>query len=230
MPIYIGDYMSATMHLTTEQHGAYLMLLMAAWKSDGILPDDDSQLAAICRFSEERWIKTRQVICRFFVIEGGTWKQNRLTVELEKAKARKIVSSTNGAHGGRPRKPAGLSAGNPEHNLQESSSTFHLPPSSFNAKNPHPENKVETPFRMVWNLCLTLFGQVRTYPAEQERRQQVEELVRIGATTGAIEKRVSRYKEAWPNMPCTLKAVLKQWDVIPTLKPEKPQGKEKLLG
>lgn len=136
MPLYIGDYLSATQHLSTEQNGAYLLLLMSAWKFGGELPDDDEQLASISKLPLERWIKTRQVLCRFFEISGGVWTQRRLSAEIEKAIARKVVSATNGKLGGRPPKePGGLAgenpAGYPEHNLQESSSPS---PSSLPSK------------------------------------------------------------------------------------------------
>jgi len=85
MPLYFGAYLSDTMHLTTEQHGAYLLLLMAAWKQGGALPDDDTQLAAITRLSAATWRRQRPVLERFWVIQGGQWRQKRVDAELAKA-------------------------------------------------------------------------------------------------------------------------------------------------
>lgn len=105
MPIYFGAYLTDTMHLKTEQHGAYFLLLMACWKAGGKLPDDDEQLAAITRMNSAQWKKARAVIAPFWQISGGTWTQKRLTRELEAARARSAVAKENGGKGGRPRKP-----------------------------------------------------------------------------------------------------------------------------
>ncbi len=104
MPLYFGAYLTDTMHLTTEQHWAYLLLLMACWKRGGYLPDDDEQLGAIAKMSPSRWSKARSVIAPFWQITGRGWTQKRLGIELESARQRHQVALENGTKGGRPRK------------------------------------------------------------------------------------------------------------------------------
>jgi uncharacterized protein YdaU (DUF1376 family) len=70
MPLYIGDYLRKTMRLTTVQHGAYLLLLMAYWQ-DGPLPDDDAQLAAIAKMDEKAWAKIAPTVRAFFRADGS---------------------------------------------------------------------------------------------------------------------------------------------------------------
>jgi len=85
MPLYIADYLGDTTHLTTAQHGAYLLLLMSCWKRGATLPDDDVQLAQIVRCDAKSWRAMRPVIAEFFEIEGGAWTQKRLASEFAKA-------------------------------------------------------------------------------------------------------------------------------------------------
>lgn len=49
MPLWIGRYLANTMKLTTAQHGAYLLLLIAYWRNAAPLVDDDDQLRSITK-------------------------------------------------------------------------------------------------------------------------------------------------------------------------------------
>jgi uncharacterized protein YdaU (DUF1376 family) len=69
MPIYIGDYLSDTMHLTTAQHGAYLLLLMAYWKNKGPLPNNDVLLSQVCRMSLEDWNNAKPMLMKYFFVD-----------------------------------------------------------------------------------------------------------------------------------------------------------------
>ena len=84
MPLYVGDYLADTGRLTTEQHGAYLLMLMDYWRS-GPLPDDDAALAQIARLSPERWKQQRNTLSKFFNIDAGEWHHKRVDAEREKA-------------------------------------------------------------------------------------------------------------------------------------------------
>lgn len=103
MPLYVNDYLGDTMHLTTEQHGAYLLLLMSAWKRGGRLPNDDVQLAAICGLTQTAWRRHRGTILAFFHGEGEHLLHKRVREEVEKAHAKVEASRVNGGKGGRPR-------------------------------------------------------------------------------------------------------------------------------
>ena len=86
MPLYVSDYLADTMHLNAEQHGAYLLLLMAAWKADGKLPNDSGTLQQITRMTAQQWSRAEPILMRFFFVTEDFWIHNRVRTELEKAK------------------------------------------------------------------------------------------------------------------------------------------------
>jgi len=85
MPIYIGDYLSATSRLSTEQHGAYLLLIMDYWKN-GALPNDDQVLAQITRMTPPAWGNARSILQAFFSIKNNLWIHARVEKEILKAR------------------------------------------------------------------------------------------------------------------------------------------------
>lgn len=84
MPLYIGDYLADTSRLTTEQHGAYVLILMDYWRN-GPPPDDDEVLASIAKLSAQQWRKHSPTIRRFFVAQDGQLIQKRVEQERQKA-------------------------------------------------------------------------------------------------------------------------------------------------
>lgn len=138
MPIYIGDYLSDTAMLTTEQHGAYLLMLMAYWKS-GPLPDDDEVLSTIARIPLDKWKKTRGLLVGFFSVIDGFLVNKRADEEKAKAEAFRARQRTNGRKGGRPKKPDETQTkpmGLPNHNPQESPSPSPSPSQGNNKRAP----------------------------------------------------------------------------------------------
>jgi uncharacterized protein YdaU (DUF1376 family) len=101
MPLYIGEYLADTMHLTTEQSGAYLLLIMAYWRKKGPLPSNPAALAAICRLSSDAWSIHQAVLEEFFdTSTPGLWVHKRVEKELAEAgvkKERAEVKAKNAA-------------------------------------------------------------------------------------------------------------------------------------
>lgn len=96
MPLYVGDYLGDTGHLTTTQHGAYLLLIMHYWRK-GELPDDDRQLAKITKLPIKIWIDYRPIIQDFF---HSGWKHKRLDKELQRMMTVSAKRSVAGQTGG----------------------------------------------------------------------------------------------------------------------------------
>jgi uncharacterized protein YdaU (DUF1376 family) len=104
MPFYVGDYLADTMLLTTLQHGAYLLLMLACWKSGGALPDDDTALASAARMSPADWRKNASALRRFFDARDGELFHKRITAELARAQSLSDARTEAGKKGGRPPK------------------------------------------------------------------------------------------------------------------------------
>lgn len=88
MPLFIGDYLADTSRLTTEQHGAYFLLIMDYWRN-GPPPDDAGTLAQITRLSPDAWSIAQAKLMQFFSIENGVWHHKRIDAELIAAKENK---------------------------------------------------------------------------------------------------------------------------------------------
>src|ERR1700730_261692 len=95
MPVFIGDYLADTMHLSTEQHGAYLLLLFHLWRR-GTLPDDDGALAQITGLTRTAWSNARPVLAEFFQIHDGLWRHRRVERERTRVTAKQLSNSKQG--------------------------------------------------------------------------------------------------------------------------------------
>jgi uncharacterized protein YdaU (DUF1376 family) len=93
---YIGDYLKDTQALTTEQHGAYLLLLMECWQK-GQVPLDARSRAAIARVPLPRWKKISAPVDAFFAADGTN---KRASAEITKAEMVSLKRAIAGAAGG----------------------------------------------------------------------------------------------------------------------------------
>lgn len=143
MPLYIGDYLKDTGHLSVEEHGAYLLLIMRYWE-DGGLPTDERLIARYSRMVPDQWAMSRDVLAALF--DDG-WKHKRIDEEISKAEA--IIEKRRAAAEHRHRK----SNAHAEQVQSISNDTgvpqSHTPPSSLRS-----EGSAKRPTRLLadWTL------------------------------------------------------------------------------
>jgi uncharacterized protein YdaU (DUF1376 family) len=84
MPLWTDAYLGDTTHLSTLEHGAYMLLLISAWRSkNGKLPNDDKILAKYARLSTAQWKRVKPILEPFFKVSPSHWVQGRLIDERE---------------------------------------------------------------------------------------------------------------------------------------------------
>lgn len=103
MPLYWDAYLADTTHLTTEEHGAYLLLLAAMWRRNGSVPDDDRDNARILGLTPAKWRKVKARLTQTvsgFHVEGGTIWQEKLQKTWKNTQEKIDKNRENGARGG----------------------------------------------------------------------------------------------------------------------------------
>lgn len=83
MQFYVADYLADTMHLNTEEHGAYLLLLFNYWQTGKPLPNNDRRLSIIARLDNERWTDVKPTLIEFFVVSEEKLTHPRIEADLQ---------------------------------------------------------------------------------------------------------------------------------------------------
>lgn len=87
MPFWTDAYLGDTSDLSTEEHGAYILLLVHAWRANTCsIPNDDKKLARIVRLTPLKWKKIKYDVLSFWVLDetAEAWVQKRLKKEWDK--------------------------------------------------------------------------------------------------------------------------------------------------
>ena len=82
LPLFTDAFIGDTLHLNPSQIGAYMLMLMTAWRSTNCsLPNDDSYLSKICRMDKRTWLANKDILLKFWHIDGENILQKRLRDE-----------------------------------------------------------------------------------------------------------------------------------------------------
>lgn len=103
MKLHIADYLADTQHLTTQEHGAYLLLLMNYWQTEKPLNNKRGRLKSVVRLSTEEWKEVEITLSEFFTVEDDLWKHGRVEAELESVIALSTQASYAGSKSARVR-------------------------------------------------------------------------------------------------------------------------------
>ena len=99
MMLWTGDYLADTQHLTTTQHGAYMLILIAMWRNGGSLPTDERRLARCAGLAMDKWRKIGREVMELLTVEDNQVTQKRLQQELKKTIG-KIEKRRSAGHSG----------------------------------------------------------------------------------------------------------------------------------
>lgn len=100
--LYVADYLADTAHLTTEEHGAYLLLIFNYWQTGKALRED--RLATVARMSNECWTNVEHTLKEFFNVCDGYWFHDRIERDLKAVNERRNQLSMAGKASAKSRK------------------------------------------------------------------------------------------------------------------------------
>jgi uncharacterized protein YdaU (DUF1376 family) len=99
LPIKTDALLADTTHMSAEEFGAYVRILIVMWRQKARLPDDPIELARIAGVSIYRWKKIAERVMRPMTIAGGVVSQKRLTdtwLQVEQLRAKRASAGEKG--------------------------------------------------------------------------------------------------------------------------------------
>lgn len=102
---HIGDYDSATAHLSWLEDMAYTRLMRLYYRRELPIPPDVSQACRLVRaLSKPEREAVATVLAEFFVLQDDGWHNARCDEEIQASQEKAELNRTVGKRGGRPKK------------------------------------------------------------------------------------------------------------------------------
>ena len=234
-PFYPGDYLRDTMDLTTTQHGAYLLLMMALWNAGGYLPFDVQSLCRVMGIPHQQWTRIGQpIITKFCITNAFGVSQKRLLLELGRANSQSDKNRIAGTISAEKRQrafnerstsvPTERQPSQPQPQPQEGvpsisagqasgQSSFLPPDPPMPAPLPKPRVKPAREPDPIWDEIAKIFY-ASNVPTGQRSSvgAVVRDLKEMKATPSQIRSHVGYMRQQWgPKITVTMQAVVKHW-------------------
>lgn len=186
LPLFTDAFIADTGHLNATETGAYLMLLMVAWRTPVCcLPDDDQRLARWARVDARSWSRIKPKVMEFWDLTDGQWTQKRLLLERDKVRKYAEASRRNGAAGGRPKSlktnGGGNPAGSPGETQQKAPNPNPNPNKSLQeSARAHTREGLEAEFEVFWSAYPHQVGKpaaLEAYVSARSRGSPHDEIV-----------------------------------------------------
>ena len=99
--LYVADYLADTAHLTTIEHGAYLLLIFNYWQKGNSFKAKDERtlnkrLATVARMNEQEWENAKETLSEYFEINENEWVHSRIERDLEQVNSKSTKASAAG--------------------------------------------------------------------------------------------------------------------------------------
>lgn len=160
MKLYFSDLAGDTLALSTEEFGAYVLLLGAMWNAGGPLDEDHRKLARIARVSPKRWSRVWESLQIFFTVEDGQVSHQRIQKERELILQIGQTRSRIGSSGGKAKSLKYNKSGVAKATVlpaQNSSNSHHIPDTKYK-NNSLVEEKDWTGPKEIWREAVRLQG------------------------------------------------------------------------
>lgn len=182
LPLFTDAFIADTGHLNATETGAYLMLLMVAWRTPECrLPDDDQRLARWARVDARSWARIKPKVMEFWTLTEGQWSQKRLLLERDKVRKFAEASRRNGTAGGRPKGLKNKRAENPAGSQEETQQK---------APNPIPNPKGDS-------TCVESSAHARPIPEDWfPDTQGYQFAVEEGVLARDMQREVQRFRDS----------------------------------
>ena len=101
LQLYVADYLADTAHLSTLEHGAYLLLIMNYWQRGEPFSAKDQQtlnrrLASVARMDAQAFDQIKETLAEFFVVQENTWVHPRIERDLDAVRAKSTKAKAAG--------------------------------------------------------------------------------------------------------------------------------------